>query len=80
MSLSPWSLGLTKSVMPNVFASSAFLGFRSTPTIWSAPTIRSPWMTFSPMPPRPNTTQLVPGSTLAVFITAPIPVVTPQPM
>ena len=31
------------------------------------------------MPPRPNTTQLAPGSTLAVLVTAPTPVVTPQP-
>ena len=29
--------------------------------------------------PRPNTTTLAPGSTLAVKMTAPIPVVTPQP-
>jgi S-(hydroxymethyl)glutathione dehydrogenase/alcohol dehydrogenase len=26
----------------------------STPTILSAPTIRAPWITLSPMPPRPN--------------------------
>ena len=51
----------------------------STPTIMSAPTIFSPWMTFSPIPPRPKTTQLAPGSTLAVLTTAPTPVVTPQP-
>ena len=31
------------------------------------------------MPPNPNTAMLEPGSTLAVFKTAPIPVVTPQP-
>src|SRR5262245_27930975 len=33
-----------------------------------------------PMPPSPNTTHLEPGSTLAVLRTAPMPVVTPQPM
>ena len=31
------------------------------------------------MPPRPNTATVEPGSTLAVFSTAPMPVVTPQP-
>src|SRR6516164_7074200 len=37
------------------------------------------WMTFNPMPPSPNTMHLAPGSTFAVLITAPMPVVTPQP-
>ncbi|MND08753.1 hypothetical protein D3C83_316010 [compost metagenome] len=31
------------------------------------------------MPPRPNTATVLPGCTLAVLITAPMPVVTPQP-
>jgi len=31
------------------------------------------------MPPRPNTATVSPGCTLAVFFTAPRPVVTPQP-
>jgi hypothetical protein len=44
------------------------------------PASRAPWITLRPMPPRPNTTTFAPGSTLAVLITAPIPVVTPQPM
>jgi hypothetical protein len=48
--------------------------------ILSAPAMRAPWMTLRPMPPRPNTTTLAPGQTLAVQITAPTPVVTPQPM
>jgi hypothetical protein len=52
----------------------------STPMIMSAPASRRPWITFSPMPPRPKTTALAPISTLAVLITAPMPVVTPQPM
>jgi len=47
--------------------------------ILSAPAIRAPWITLSPIPPSPNTTTLAPGSTRAVLITAPIPVVTPQP-
>ena len=48
--------------------------------ILSAPTIRAPWITLSPMPPSPNTATLAPGHTFAVLITAPMPVVTPQPM
>src|SRR6516162_271549 len=56
-----------------------FSGLRSTPMIMSVPTRRRPWMTFNPMPPSPNTMHLAPGSTFAVLITAPMPVVTPQP-
>ena len=52
----------------------------STPMILPAPTILAPWITLSPMPPRPNTTTLAPASTFAVNSTAPTPVVTPQPM
>ena len=36
--------------------------------ILSAPTMRAPWITLRPMPPRPNTTTLAPGQTLAVQI------------
>jgi hypothetical protein len=32
------------------------------------------------MPPSPKTMHFAPGSTLAVLMTAPMPVVTPQPM
>ena len=46
----------------------------------SAPTMRAPWTTFRPMPPRPKTATVEPGSTFIVKATAPIPVVTPQPM
>ena len=45
-----------------------------------APAIFAPCTTLRPMPPRPNTTTFAPGSTLAVLMTAPMPVVTPQPM
>ena len=45
----------------------------------SAPASTAPWITESPIPPRPNTATLEPGSTFAVCSTAPIPVVTPQP-
>src|SRR5436190_1771890 len=74
------SFGLTKCVMPNCSARARRRGLISTPTIMSAPAIRQPCTTLSPMPPSPNTTTLAPGSTLAVLMTAPIPVVTPQPM
>ncbi|CFW39934.1 Uncharacterised protein [Bordetella pertussis] len=74
------SLGLTKWVMPNLRAMASRAGLRSTPMILSAPTIFAPWMTFRPMPPSPNTTTLAPASTFAVNTTAPIPVVTPQPI
>ena len=66
--------------MPNFSASVALDGLRSTPTIRSAPAMRAPWITLSPIPPSPKTTTLAPGSTPAVLITAPIPVVTPQPI
>ena len=69
-----------KWVMPNWRAIASRPGLRSTPMILSAPTSFAPWMTLRPMPPRPNTTTLAPASTLAVKITAPTPVVTPQPM
>jgi hypothetical protein len=52
----------------------------STPMIMSAPASRRPWITFKPMPPNPNTAHFAPGVTFAVFSTAPMPVVTPQPM
>ena len=39
----------------------------------------APWMALKPTPPRPKTATVAPGSTLAVFSTAPMPVVMPQP-
>ena len=41
--------------------------------------ITAPCTTDKPMPPRPKTATLAPASTLAVFNTAPMPVVMPQP-
>ena len=73
-------LASMKSVMPNFSARGRLPGLTSTPMIRFAPTMRAPWITLRPMPPRPNTATFDPGSTLAVFITAPRPVVTPQPM
>ena len=45
-------------------ASASRPGLRSTPTIMLAPTMRAPWITLRPMPPRPKTTTLAPGSHL----------------
>ena len=47
--------------------------------IFSAPASTAPWMTLSPTPPAPNTATDAPGSTFAVLMTAPTPVITPQP-
>ncbi len=46
----------------------------------AAPAMRAPWTTEIPIPPRPITSTVEPGSTLAVFSTAPTPVWTAQPM
>ena len=35
---------------------------------------------FSPMPPQPITATVEPKTTCAAFVTAPTPVITPQPM
>jgi hypothetical protein len=42
-------------------------------------TSRAPRTTLSPTPPTPNTATVLPGRTRAVLITAPTPVITPQP-
>ena len=48
------------------FAVACRAGLMSTPMILSAPTMRAPWITLRPMPPRPKTTTLAPGQTFAV--------------
>ena len=60
----PTSSGLTKCVMPNFSAMARFAGLRSTPMILSAPTMRAPWITLRPMPPRPNTDDIGAGPDL----------------
>jgi len=65
--------------MPNFWPSALRFGLRSTPTIRFAPAIRAPWMTFRPMRPG-RTRRRSRRLDLAVLITAPMPVVTPQPM
>ena len=44
-----------------------------------APASAAPCTTFRPTPPAPKTATDWPGSTRAVLITAPTPVITPQP-
>ncbi|MDZ7710472.1 MAG: hypothetical protein U5K36_10715 [Roseovarius sp.] len=75
------SLGLTKSVMPNCRAISSLAGLRSTPMIMSAPgqpqaldDVEADAAEAEHRPPS------APSSTLAVLMTAPMPVVTPQPI
>ena len=51
----------------------------STATIGRAPARRAPCTTLSPTPPQPITTTLLPASMRAVLVTAPTPVITPQP-
>ncbi|MPN27728.1 hypothetical protein SDC9_175162 [bioreactor metagenome] len=74
-----WSLGLTQSVAPKVLASSNLEGLVSMAMMRPALASLAPWITARPMPPRPNTATVSPSCTLAVFLTAPRPVVTPQP-
>jgi len=66
--------------MPNLRPHSSRSGLMSTPMILLAPARRAPWSTLSPIPPSPNTTTLSPTWTFAVLVTAPTPVVTPQPI
>jgi hypothetical protein len=70
----------TKWVAPNWRANASFEARVSTAMIREAPFTRSAWMTFSPIPPTPNTAAVSPGRTVARLKTDPIPVRTPQPM
>ncbi len=73
------SLGLRHSVAPNWRASSNLVGLVSMPMMRPAFASFAPCTTARPMPPRPKTATESPGCTFAVKITAPRPVVTPQP-
>ena len=66
-------------VAPIVRASSSFSGDRSTTITSPAWASRAPCTTDSPTPPSPTTSTDCPGSTFAVFRTAPTPVMTAQP-
>src|SRR6185312_12724722 len=68
-----------QSVAPSSFAISNLAGLVSTTTMRPAFAITAPCTTDRPMPPMPNTATDAPGSTFAVFSTAPMPVVMPQP-
>ena len=72
--------GVVPWVAPRRLASSSLDSRRSTATISAAPATRAPWMAEMPTPPQPNTTTVEPGSTLAVLMAAPTPVMTPQPI
>ena len=52
----------------------------STAMIVRAPASAAPWMAASPTPPQPNTATVSPRCTLPVYIAAPRPAITPQPM
>ncbi|MNH24572.1 hypothetical protein D3C79_845160 [compost metagenome] len=68
-----------KSVAPSCLAISNLAGLISIAMIRPALAMVAPIIAASPMPPRPKIATLAPSSTLAVLITAPMPVVTPQP-
>ncbi len=68
-----------QSVAPSLRANSNLLSFTSIAIMRDAEAIAAPITADSPMPPRPKMATVAPASTFAVFITAPIPVVTPQP-
>jgi len=66
------------SVAPCPRASSSRSADKSTLTIRSAPWSRQPAIAPRPTSPAPKTTQVEPGSTLAVYMAAPRPVESPQ--
>ncbi len=65
---------------PKSDANAPFSGMRSTAMIWLAPHSFAAWMTLRPTPPAPMTTQVSPSWRRARLKTAPVPVITPQPM
>ncbi|MNR17807.1 hypothetical protein D3C85_1344910 [compost metagenome] len=73
------SFGFTQSVAPNCLAISNLAGLMSMAMIRAALALTAPMTADRPIPPRPKMATVSPGLTLAVLITAPIPVVTPQP-
>ena len=68
-----------QSVAPSLRASSNLLSLTSIAMIRLALAMVAPMMADSPMPPMPKMATVSPSLTLAVFNTAPMPVVTPQP-
>ena len=63
---------------PKLRATGSFRATMSTATMGVAPASAAPWIAFTPTPPAPMTTALLPGVSWAVLRTAPTPVMTPQ--
>ena len=74
------SAAFTTSVAPKCLARLSFEPLMSIAMIRPAPAIAAPLIADNPTPPQPITATVPPTSTLAVWITAPNPVVTPQPI
>ena len=64
---------------PNCRASASFCGSTSMAMMRLARFTRRAWRALRPTPPQPYTTAVWPTSTLERYITAPTPVITPQP-
>ena len=67
-------------VAPKLRAMSSFRSSMSTAMIVCAPARREPAMAASPTPPQPNTATESPRPTPPVFMAAPSPAMTPQPI
>src|SRR5699024_7916691 len=67
-------------VAPNFLAASSDAALTSTEMILQAQANTAPDTALSPTPPAPIITTSSPARTLAAFSTAPVPVITPQPM
>ena len=74
------SAALTTSVAPKCRARLSLVPLMSTAMIRPAPAMAAPLIADSPTPPQPITATVLPTSIFAVLMTAPKPVVTPQPM
>ena len=72
--------GLIVWVAPISLALSNLNSLLSIAIIFDAEEKIAPWITLSPTPPQPNTATEEPFSTLALFRTDPIPVITAQPI
>ena len=63
---------------PKLRATGSFRATTSTAMMGVAPASAAPWIAFTPTPPAPMITALLPGASWAVLRTAPTPVMTPQ--
>ena len=76
--------GVRGQIISNIFTYNSqpvsnFAGLMSTPMMRAAPAFWQPSRAARPTAPRPNTAQVEPGSTFAVFSAAPYPVEIPHP-